>query len=112
MPVRALAPQASASANSATRTVVPGPSGPAAEKRLARWPPAARTAIGHQAVARALGRLACERCRPTCREVPVSESTVTTETRAEREVVDICRDLIAIDTSNYGDDSGPGERKA
>ena len=22
------------------------------------------------------------------------------------------RDLIAIDTSNYGDDSGPGERKA
>src|SRR3954454_15649145 len=28
------------------------------------------------------------------------------------EVVDLCRDLIAIDTSNYGDDSGPGERKA
>ena len=28
------------------------------------------------------------------------------------EVVDICRDLIRIDTSNYGDDSGPGERKA
>ena len=30
----------------------------------------------------------------------------------EAEVVDICRDLIRIDTSNYGDDSGPGERKA
>ena len=30
----------------------------------------------------------------------------------EGEVVDICRDLIRIDTSNYGDDSGPGERKA
>jgi acetylornithine deacetylase/succinyl-diaminopimelate desuccinylase-like protein len=28
------------------------------------------------------------------------------------EVVDLCRDLIRIDTSNYGDDSGPGERKA
>ena len=28
------------------------------------------------------------------------------------EVVDICRDLIRIDTSNYGDESGPGERKA
>jgi acetylornithine deacetylase/succinyl-diaminopimelate desuccinylase-like protein len=29
-----------------------------------------------------------------------------------REVVDLCRDLIRIDTSNYGDQSGPGERKA
>lgn len=28
------------------------------------------------------------------------------------EVVDICRDLIRIDTTNYGDSSGPGERKA
>lgn len=28
------------------------------------------------------------------------------------EVVEICQDLIAIDTSNYGDGSGPGERKA
>ena len=32
--------------------------------------------------------------------------------RPDDEVVDICRDLIRIDTSNYGDDSGPGERKA
>ncbi|MEI7029580.1 M20/M25/M40 family metallo-hydrolase [Streptomyces pratensis] len=31
---------------------------------------------------------------------------------AEREVVDLCRDLIRIDTSNYGDHSGPGERLA
>ncbi|WP_308294742.1 M20/M25/M40 family metallo-hydrolase [Streptomyces sp. JJ66] len=30
----------------------------------------------------------------------------------EEEVVGICRDLIRIDTSNYGDDSGPGERAA
>ena len=28
------------------------------------------------------------------------------------EVVELCRDLIRIDTSNYGDDDGPGERKA
>jgi acetylornithine deacetylase/succinyl-diaminopimelate desuccinylase-like protein len=28
------------------------------------------------------------------------------------EVVEICSDLIAIDTSNYGDEPGPGERKA
>ncbi|RCV49130.1 M20/M25/M40 family metallo-hydrolase [Marinitenerispora sediminis] len=30
----------------------------------------------------------------------------------EVEVVDLCRELIAIDTSNYGDHSGPGERVA
>lgn len=30
----------------------------------------------------------------------------------EDEVVDLCRELIQIDTSNYGDHSGPGERKA
>ncbi|MDT5106046.1 MAG: hypothetical protein QOI25_3559, partial [Mycobacterium sp.] len=29
---------------------------------------------------------------------------------AEDEVVDLCRDLIRIDSSNYGDGSGPGER--
>jgi acetylornithine deacetylase/succinyl-diaminopimelate desuccinylase-like protein len=28
------------------------------------------------------------------------------------EVVDLCRELIRMDTSNFGDDSGPGERKA
>src|SRR5690606_3285857 len=32
--------------------------------------------------------------------------------RPEEEVVDLCRDLIRIDTSNYGDSSGPGERDA
>lgn len=31
---------------------------------------------------------------------------------AETEVVDLCRDLIRIDTSNFGDSSGPGERAA
>ena len=33
-------------------------------------------------------------------------------TTAEIEVADLCRELIAIDTSNYGDSSGPGERLA
>ena len=32
--------------------------------------------------------------------------------RAEDEVVRICQELIRIDTSNYGDGSGPGERAA
>ena len=31
---------------------------------------------------------------------------------AQDEVVDLCRELIAIDSSNYGDGSGPGERRA
>jgi acetylornithine deacetylase/succinyl-diaminopimelate desuccinylase-like protein len=30
----------------------------------------------------------------------------------DREVVDLCRDLIRIDSTNYGDGSGPGERAA
>jgi acetylornithine deacetylase/succinyl-diaminopimelate desuccinylase-like protein len=30
----------------------------------------------------------------------------------DAEVVDLCRELIRMDTSNYGDGSGPGERKA
>src|SRR5918994_2212486 len=30
----------------------------------------------------------------------------------EVETLEICRDLIRLDTTNYGDDSGPGERKA
>ncbi|MDR2702751.1 MAG: M20/M25/M40 family metallo-hydrolase, partial [Cellulomonadaceae bacterium] len=32
--------------------------------------------------------------------------------KAEKEVVEICRNLLRIDTSNFGDDSGPGERLA
>jgi acetylornithine deacetylase/succinyl-diaminopimelate desuccinylase-like protein len=46
----------------------------------------------------------------------MSESRDTAEPAAgydpAAEVVGICSDLIAIDTSNYGDDPGPGERKA
>ncbi len=36
----------------------------------------------------------------------------TTEYDAAAEVVEICRDLIRIDTTNFGDQPGPGERKA
>ncbi len=34
------------------------------------------------------------------------------DTGVDAEVVEVCRELIRMDTSNYGDDSGPGERKA
>jgi len=37
---------------------------------------------------------------------------MTTSYTPEAEVAQICRDLIRIDTSNYGDGSGPGERQA
>lgn len=40
------------------------------------------------------------------------ERTSTEDMRPEDEVVRLCQDLIGIDTSNYGDGSGPGERKA
>lgn len=40
------------------------------------------------------------------------DSARATEISAEDEAVRLCRDLIRIDTSNYGDDSGPGERRA
>lgn len=42
----------------------------------------------------------------------MSESGAGRKVSGEDEVVDLCRDLIRIDTSNYGDHSGPGERKA
>jgi acetylornithine deacetylase/succinyl-diaminopimelate desuccinylase-like protein len=45
---------------------------------------------------------------PGCDDGPVAANQVT----AQDEVVDICRDLIRIDTSNPGDHSGPGERQA
>ena len=37
---------------------------------------------------------------------------MTTSYRPEADVTEICRDLIRIDTTNYGDSSGPGERVA
>jgi acetylornithine deacetylase/succinyl-diaminopimelate desuccinylase-like protein len=48
----------------------------------------------------------------TARPAPHAGTGATAGPTAEEEVVGICRDLLRIDTSNYGDDSGPGERKA
>src|SRR5260370_25760895 len=45
---------------------------------------------------------------PGCDDSAVTANQVT----AQDEVVDICRDLVRIDTSNPGDHSGPGERRA
>ncbi len=42
----------------------------------------------------------------------MSEREDAHQVDAEDEVVRICQELIGIDTSNYGDGSGPGERKA
>lgn len=44
----------------------------------------------------------------------MSETTpsASPRNRGEDEVVDLCRDLIRIDTSNYGNGEGPGERAA
>ena len=42
----------------------------------------------------------------------MSEKDTARTVTGEDEVVDLCRELIRIDTSNYGDHSGPGERKA
>jgi acetylornithine deacetylase/succinyl-diaminopimelate desuccinylase-like protein len=40
------------------------------------------------------------------------ESRIPPDYDPGAEVVEICRDLIRIDTTNFGDGSGPGERKA
>ena len=40
------------------------------------------------------------------------DEPVSAEYQPEAEVVQLCQDLIRIDTSNFGSDSGPGERNA
>ena len=42
----------------------------------------------------------------------MTENPATAAVTAEDEVAALCGDLIRIDTSNYGDHSGPGERQA
>ncbi|QBJ89780.1 M20/M25/M40 family metallo-hydrolase [Streptomyces seoulensis] len=42
----------------------------------------------------------------------MSETDTAKGVTSEDEVVDLCRELIRFDTSNYGDHSGPGERAA
>src|ERR687894_1672462 len=43
---------------------------------------------------------------------PGDDGPMTGNYRPDAEVVDLCRELITIDTSNFGNDSGPGEREA
>ena len=105
-PIRALAPQASASAYSATRTRCVFSRSTTLVEALS----AAVTVAKGRADTR-IGLVARNGVR-------MGEWTATTYApttpwvRPGREVVDICRDLIRIDTTNYGDGSGPGERKA
>jgi acetylornithine deacetylase/succinyl-diaminopimelate desuccinylase-like protein len=49
---------------------------------------------------------------PSISAVDAGRSAPAVASTAEDEAVSICHDLIRIDTSNYGDDSGPGERQA
>ncbi|MFJ3664413.1 M20/M25/M40 family metallo-hydrolase [Streptomyces sp. NPDC090119] len=42
----------------------------------------------------------------------MTETDTAKGVTGENEVVDLCRELIRFDTSNYGDHSGPGERAA
>ncbi|WP_462417556.1 M20/M25/M40 family metallo-hydrolase [Kytococcus sp. Marseille-QA3725] len=45
-------------------------------------------------------------------ETDVPQPAATTVPRPEDEVVELCRELLRIDSSNYGDGTGPGEREA
>jgi acetylornithine deacetylase/succinyl-diaminopimelate desuccinylase-like protein len=47
-----------------------------------------------------------------CDDGQVTENAAAAATPAEDEVATLCSDLIRIDTTNRGDHSGPGERKA
>jgi len=44
--------------------------------------------------------------------VSADSAATASAASAESEVVDLCRELIRIDTSNYGNNEGPGERAA
>ena len=92
-PNRALAPQASASAYSATRTHLDGQRTQSSRITIANLVTARR---GHDPTV----------CRPRWHY-----GRMTTIT-AQQEVAGLASDLIRIDTTNMGDDSGPGERRA
>ena len=47
-----------------------------------------------------------------CNDSRMTENPASASVTADDEVVAICRDLIRIDTTNPGDHSGPGERRA
>src|SRR4051812_14502859 len=99
MPRRALAPQASASANSATRALCPG-------SRIAA-PEAGPT----------LAPRACVEVRWPAPEgqdggMNASSDSSPHTSAAQAEVASLCQELIRIESVNFGDGSGPGERAA
>ncbi|MDH2391431.1 M20/M25/M40 family metallo-hydrolase [Streptomyces sp. HNM0663] len=70
------------------------------------------TTGGHTATA---GGIGVSESTSADKAAPVSgpaSGPVQGHVSGEDEVVDLCRELIRIDTSNYGDHSGPGERAA
>jgi hypothetical protein len=160
-PFRALAPQASASAYSATRTyarprylpcrrltianpaasgeAVARPPGQPKQRTPCRMPtPATATAIPLPALSaasmdaapalatRLSQRHGCSadvfggRPAPASRRVRCDHGVMTQtpaasghhDTTAQDEVASLCSDLIRIDTTNRGDNAGPGERQA
>ena len=105
--VSSLAPQASASAYSATRTCAT-----AAEAGVSRLTIANPQTIGHGRC----GRQGCARARKReCDDdqmTDISPPAAPRGTAAQDEVASLASDLIRIDSSNPGDHSGPGERAA
>ena len=45
-------------------------------------------------------------------ETPPAAADATPSVAVDGEVVELCRELIRIDTSNFGNSRGPGERVA
>src|SRR6478672_903487 len=103
-PIRALAPPASASASSATRTRVRrnGSKGEARESHRGRASAGCQDGVMAEHSREPQGAASD----------PVHDPFHDPAHDAAGEVVELCRDLIRIDTSNYGDEDGPGERKA
>ena len=99
MPLRALAPQASASANSATRTGT----GPWGHDRIADGEDNNRFVV----------LITCLPPRGQDGVVELSRQDGSPEANvAQGEVIGILQELIRFDTSNDGTDSGPGEAAA
>ena len=93
-PKRALAPQASASANSATRTVRSS-----LYQRGAPWAKAGKASMKDESF-----------CAKERQNAPMSE--IFDMARVESEVVTICQDLIRIPSVNFGDGKGDEEAVA
>ena len=92
--LRALAPQASASTYSATRTCAAPRGAPTNYSNLRGL--AEDFLLGPAAGVRRIRQ----------------DEPVSADYQPDAEVVELCQELIRIDTSNFGSDQGPGEREA